>query len=241
MSDLLAKLEASVKARRGGGSSGDGQAAKKAPAEEVCRQEGTCEEGGQEAPLRRHPPRKLRRRNSAHRGATAVSAAEVVDRCRPRSRRPRTLTRQGPCSPWMVMSDAGTPLVRWLQALLPADSNCDRSGSVSGLQVLQIGCCPPPRRGPRGRGSSPPPQRERRVRGPAWSTSKRMRLWLAVATANFSYPVSERYGFRRLYLTLTLISLLTCASPGVFRISVTEITLLSDCCLRHTFWRSTSA
>jgi DNA end-binding protein Ku len=32
VSDLLAKLEASVKARRGGGSSGDGQAATKAPA-----------------------------------------------------------------------------------------------------------------------------------------------------------------------------------------------------------------
>ena len=42
------------------------------------------------------------------------------------------------------------------------------------------------------------------------------------------------YGIRRLYLTLTLISLLIRSSPGLFRFRVTEITLLCVIAIRIT-------
>ena len=62
VSDLLAKLEASVKARRsGGGASGDGQA-KKAPAKKAAAKKAPAKKAAQESQLRKHPPRRQPKR-----------------------------------------------------------------------------------------------------------------------------------------------------------------------------------
>jgi DNA end-binding protein Ku len=53
VSDLLAKLEASVKARRGGGSSGDGQATKKAPAKKAAVKKAPAKKAAKKAPAKK--------------------------------------------------------------------------------------------------------------------------------------------------------------------------------------------
>jgi DNA end-binding protein Ku len=53
VSDLLAKLEASVKARRGGGASGDGQAAKKAPAKKAAAKKAPAKKAAKKSPAKK--------------------------------------------------------------------------------------------------------------------------------------------------------------------------------------------
>ena len=57
VSDLLAKLEASVKARRGGGSDGD-QPAKKAPAKKAAAKKAPAKKAAKKAPAKKAAAKK---------------------------------------------------------------------------------------------------------------------------------------------------------------------------------------